>query len=328
MDTLSRKLMLCVIALATTYLVGCAGLHSYPQTAREGDTITLAVGSPKGMNRANTTVTYVPDLGAPVILHNTAGGVTGNLRGIFNLLPDKSSYTWMSDGSMQFLASGGLHTPRITIIALNLAGVPVGTGHIEITSDATYPDYLGLPHINDVDMALEIITGSGAPAPLLFSGLFSNWIADLADLEPLDQLEVAPPKITSTDGAGELLEPSFSAAEIHLTIPNLEIWDKAYLDSALEIFVSEMPQNIDSHLQTMWTTEGNDIVVMFVSPNSSFKYFEIAFSVVGIPALLDTTLASISAATFYNGNGVEVAAPNPLSTLSQWNITEYSVNGP
>ena len=77
---------------------GCTALQSFPGAARGGDTVALAIGSPDGMDRTNTTAVYVSQSDpnyVPTSDPDYPGvGTTQHalpIRSIFKLYADKSS---------------------------------------------------------------------------------------------------------------------------------------------------------------------------------------------------------------------------------------------
>ena len=73
----------CCIMLVAIAVAGCAALQPLPHSARPGDTIALAVGSPEGLTRMNTVVTFTPD-SDPV----NPVDLSSNIVAIFNASPD------------------------------------------------------------------------------------------------------------------------------------------------------------------------------------------------------------------------------------------------
>lgn len=82
-----------ILSITLIILQGCAGIKSFPNTARAGDTVALGLGWQKNFTRANTTVTITPSSGAPVTYLPNDPAV----RAIFNLYPDPVS--WMVVGT-------------------------------------------------------------------------------------------------------------------------------------------------------------------------------------------------------------------------------------
>jgi len=85
----------CLILLSVSIIVlqGCAGLKSFPNSARAGETVALGLGWQKNFARSNTTVTITPSSGSPITYLPNDPAV----RAIINLYPDPVS--WMVVGT-------------------------------------------------------------------------------------------------------------------------------------------------------------------------------------------------------------------------------------
>ena len=77
-----KRVWLCIFAAVFFLMQGCVAVQTFPTAARAGDTLTLAVGSPDGMTKTNTSVQFV------------SGSYTTALpiRAIIRLKPDNTSY--------------------------------------------------------------------------------------------------------------------------------------------------------------------------------------------------------------------------------------------
>ena len=145
-----------VLIIAGFFGTGCTALKTFPQAARGGDTIALAVGSPDGMTRANTTATFTSDSdGIPI-------DITANIRSIFKLYADKASSIYAKFSTTASIVNTSGHEPWVTIVALDLpTGLSTGPGQIQFNTPAAYPT-IG-SHINNFPVALEILPGTGTP---------------------------------------------------------------------------------------------------------------------------------------------------------------------
>ena len=66
--TKNNLLQLCKLIGTCLFISGCVAMQPFPNIARSGDTVLVAVGSPDGMTKLNTTALYVPDDAAPVLI--------------------------------------------------------------------------------------------------------------------------------------------------------------------------------------------------------------------------------------------------------------------
>jgi len=88
-------------------LGGCVGTQTFTTAARSGETVTLAVGWRKTLDRQNMTITFTPAAtGVPVTyLPNDAG-----VRSVFNLYPDPVSKLVVGTQTGQTLGTDALRT--------------------------------------------------------------------------------------------------------------------------------------------------------------------------------------------------------------------------
>lgn len=68
-------------------LAGCSGVQTFPNVARAGDTVSIAMGWQKKFNHSNTTVTITPSIGDPIVYLPDDPAI----RAIINLYPDPLS---------------------------------------------------------------------------------------------------------------------------------------------------------------------------------------------------------------------------------------------
>lgn len=290
-----------IAVVFTVMLVsGCVGLDAFPIAARAGDTITLALGSPEGMNRSDTTVTF----------EDSQGGVhdlTANVRGIFKLLPDKASKAWDAS-STSTLVSSAKHEPWLVVMALDLpASLPVGAGTIRITTSADYPSVSA--HINDVPIRLEILPGVGMPNPLEY--VFGTLPTSTA-FGDVQALESRPSVSVQTDGSTSSL---FGAIEIKL---NVETDKGANLTSSnVRVVTEDLTVVTGSRRNWFWDVyNGQEYTILMLSPVGLLADYEVRFklvfkqaNVIGAP-----TITSIR---YYDADGAEVSGPG----INQYAIT-------
>ena len=116
-------------------LQGCVATQSFPTVARGGDTITLAVGSPDGMNKSNTTAQFVSDV--------DASETPLSIRSIIRLRPDNTSNLALFDSFVNAEDYYTAHSQWLTVIVIDLPeALTIGGGQVEINSSASYGSYL------------------------------------------------------------------------------------------------------------------------------------------------------------------------------------------
>jgi hypothetical protein len=264
-----------VTALLSAVIVttGCVAVRSFPMSARAGDTITLAVGSPDGMTPTNTTVSYTPSGGSPIPL---------TIRSIFKLYPDKTSPAWLGSSAIGVENDTG-HGPWTTIIAADIpseypAGVPVptGSGDIQVSTSAVYPPPPAR-NINDTLIPLEILPGTGAPDPFEYEIVAGLPVAgDLSQLEPERRI-VVKPQFTGVGASG------YGAIEVTLTIPYLDV----IVDDVRVVIDDKMRLSaFDRKINYIWSIQGSDLVVSFMSPTGGLDYSHVNFYILS-PNLMD-----------------------------------------
>lgn len=283
-----------IIAFATLLLAGCIGLDTFPIAARPGDTITLALGSPEGMKRNNTTVSFEDSQGGT---HD----LTANMRGIFKLYPDRASKAWDSSNTFS-LVDNARHEPWLTIMALDLPqSLPVGAGTVRITSSATYPSINA--HVNDVPIRLDILPGTGTPASLEYvfgSAYTSSALGNVQSLEPRPSITVY------TDSNGNSL---YGAIEIKLHIET----DKgpSLTPSNVRVLMEDLTIVTESQRNWFWSlSNGQDYTITLISPLGWLAEYEARFQLVFKNASVVNT-PTMTSVRYFNVNGAEVAGPAP-----------------
>lgn len=305
---LSRRSLVAVVGLLVSIFVvglcGCTALKTFPQAARAGDTITLAVGSADGMSRANTTANFVSDA-EPGVDYDLTGGI----RSIFRLYADKASSLYASGSTPRFIVDTSGHEPWITVMVVDLPqGLPTGSGKVNVTTTATYPT-IG-SHINDKPIDLEILPGVGAAADLTYEfGLGSTMLGDLGLLEAQPHAQVMPmfPQAQAW--------PLYGAIEIKLQVPTS-------VGTAVRVVTDDMRVATSSNLNVITRRDSNgDLTVIFVNHTGKLRYYEPRFSIVLIdnPDQQNIFLATptITSVSYFDIDGNTVSGPLGSSFLVQ-----------
>lgn len=254
------KFNLYLLVLIVFMLQGCVATQSFPTVARGGDTIMLAVGSPDGMNKTNTTAQFVSDVDASV--------TPLSIRSVLRLRPDQTSNLALFDSFLNAEDYYTGHSQWLTVIFIDLpVALTVGAGHIDIHSSASYGTlYLG---INDIPMALEIIEGTGSRNEFTYNNNFGGvGPVDLASLEALPQVVVRPPNLASAF--------NFAAAEIKVNVPLGSIPNRAIRVVADDFYT----RNHQDQVQMSWTRDGDEFTVNFISPSATMESKQLRFSIV------------------------------------------------
>lgn len=276
--------------LSMLFLQGCVATQSFPTVARGGDTITLAVGSPDGMNKSSTSAQLVSDVdGSTVDLP---------IRSIIRLRPDQTSNLALFDSFVNAEDYFTGHSQWLSVIVIDLPeGLTVGAGEIHINSSASYGTFpVG---INDVPVSIEIIEGSGMRNEFTYNNNFGGvGPGDLSNLEPLPQVVMRPPHLTQMI--------SFAAAEIKLNIPVGSVHDRAIRVVADDFYT----KNSEDQVQMNWSRNGDDFTVNFLSPSATMEPKQLRFSVVLRPGnefIADTEPGIVSVKLYdINGELIEI----------------------
>ena len=294
------------ILLITLFIItGCAAVQPFPQLARAGDTITLAVGSPDGMTRDNIQVDYIPDANPGNVVDLNPG-----LRSVFKLYPDRTSKAWLYDDSLfsiNSLEDAINHATWLTLISLDLpTSIPEGTGIIKVTPtspDVYYPQVTG--SITDVDIHMEILAGLGSPNPFSYEPVATSLpiTRPLSDLEPAPQVIVSPPDATVSGCCG--------AIEFKVTAPWLSSTGQSVPDS--EIFIVQDAQNrlaLKRQINMNYARNGDQFTVIFVTPRVMVPR-QSRFTITAKPgnSLGTVTLDSVR---YFDQNGNELSGPAPF----------------
>lgn len=290
-------------AVILTGLSACVAVQPFPQAARAGDTITLAVGSPDDLKQTNTTVTYVPD-SAP----GTSVDLTPNIKSIFKLYPDKTSNVWLNQAAGIDSAAG--HGAWMSVIAVNLpTSVPVGTGKVYVaTTNATYPNFAH--SVNDVPINMEILPGTGAPNPLKY--LQYSWsntpvAGQLNALKPASQVVIRMPP----SSGGYSNSTTYGAVEVRIHMQMQDSSGLPLTDDYIAVVFDDQTQHLNSRIQSTWSRSGDDLLVTFVSPVGAMQSYEARCSIMVWP-----------------GYGSQVVGTPTLTSVKYFDVNGNPVSGP
>lgn len=285
-------------------LGGCTGLKTFPQAARGGDTIALALGSADGMSRANTTATFVSDA------DSRPYDITSGIRGIFRLYADKTSSLYAQGSMSGYIVETSGHEPWVTVMVVDLPqGLPLGPGKVHITTTASYPT-IG-SHINDLPIDLEILPGTGTTSALAYEfGQGSSMPGNLSLLEPQPHAQVIPSFPQNTNW------PNYGAIEMKLHVPTTA--GIALPPSALRVAVDDLISS--PGLSISYRHDANeDLTINLISAAGGLKYYQPRFSVTPLDnndvTISFTATPTVISVSYYDSDGNPVAGP-PASEYS------------
>lgn len=313
MDTL-RKVVY-ILVLGAVFLGGCTAYKTFPNAVRAGDTITLTVGSPDGMTRANTTATFISEADPENQID-----VTPNIRAIFKLYADQASlvYEAFTVFTEQIVMTSG-HAPSVTVVVIDLpTGLPTGPARIEFSTTATYPT-IG-SHINDLNtntqrlvaqghidppIALNILPGTGAPTEFPYEfGIGWFMKGDLTWLEAQTHAQVSPPFQAGNPASW----PEYGAVEVKMNLDT----DLPLTDSLFRVVADEVSFYTNSQRSVVSSLNGNELTVIFISPKGKLQYYEPRFAVV-----LDSSV-----------NFSQVPVPATISSIKYYDVDGNVATGP
>jgi hypothetical protein len=291
-----------------TILNGCVAIQPFPNYARSGDTITLAVGSQDGMTRINTQAWFTSDASPANEID-----ITQNIRSIFKLYADRTSQMYSPDHGNADINFRYLHHEQWqTVIALDMPqGLPVGPGTVRVETAASQPQPLetGIfgpyPDVNTVSIRVEILPGIGSSNPLQYKTTYGGTLnGSYTDLQPARQALVKPP----VEDPQSNWTTTYGAIELKVNLPMADVNTGTLTENNLRVVTQEVSNYTRSKLQTTWSLNGNVLTVLFISANGKIQYYEPRFSVVAQSADFSATPTLLSV-SYFDVNGNVAAGP-------------------
>jgi len=301
-----------ILAITIILLQGCVAIQSFPTVARAGDTVTLAVGSPDGMTKANTTAQYVSD-------SDSANPINLPIRAIVRIRPDNTSFVGTFHFSASYISANESHSPWLSIIILDLpSGLPVGTGKVNVTTSAVFNF---VTNVNEIPISLEVIDGVGARNPFSYMSNFGQSAGDLTHIEPMKQLVVRTPKVSQNS---PFYNNRYGAVEIKLNaiVQKIGGGTGVVSDFYFRVVQDDMYMaNTRSQTSMSWSRTGDEFTVNFTSP-VGMGFFEPRFSIIANTLtgyeVAASPQPSLTSVTYYDLNGNVVFTDTP--TVSDFTI--------
>lgn len=290
-----------LILFVLLVLQGCVSIQSFPTAARAGDTITLAVGSQDGLTADTVQVLYFAEG------QSTSRDLTPDIRSVFKVMPDKTSYTWQYQAGQLNNYSG--HRPWLNVIALDLPeDLPVGNGYFKIVLDDSViePNPGLVAPVEPEQIAIEILPGDGSPSlfqykPYTFSSSPSN--GNLEDLESLRRV------ILRYAGNPYYNGEEVAAAEYRIKLPvNGDPADLS--DSDIRVVWDDKPGDEIMQVQLSWSRQYDELTVNVVTnppPGMQYRVRQIRFSVIITYGGLDPSVVpQLLSYRYFDNNGNEI----------------------
>ena len=311
MYTKTIKLLVSLIGILSLLATGCTAVKTFPNAARPGETVSLAVGSPDNLTVSNIdNVQFVSDAapGSPV-------DITANVRSVFRLYADKSSSVYtdgVGTGTSQIVRTSA-HEPWVSVMVIDMpeelspgTPLPTGPGHIAITTKpgVTYPTIGN--HINDKTIAMEILPeslpGDGTASPLEYEfGTCCTLPGNLALLEAAPRALVKS-DITDTTG----ITTGYGAIELKLDFTG--VTSAPINDSNVRVIADDMTTFSESNRHVITGVNNEVLTVIMMSLSEQLKPYEMRIQAVLTSGNTFTgPPPSIAGITFYDLNGNTVA---------------------
>ena len=315
------RFLAALISIFTLLATGCTAVQTFPNAARPGETVSLAVGSPDNLTVSNIdNVQFVSDSapGSPV-------DITANVRSVFRLYADKTSRIYTDGGSTGTgtgtaqIVRTSAHEPWVTVVVIDMpeelsAGVPLptGPGHIAITTtpDVTYPTIAN--HINNKTIAMEILPenlpGDGTANPLDYE--FSTCCTQPGNLA---LLEAAPRTLVASDITDATdITTGYGAIELKLDFTGKTT--APISESNVRVVADDMDVFTGSNRHIITSVNNEILTVIMTSMSEQLKSYEMRFEAVLTSGNTFTGLPpSIMSVTFYDING------NTVTDLTNYN---------
>lgn len=297
--------------------VGCTAVKTFPNAARPGETVSLAVGSPDNLTVSNiNNVQFVSDAapGTPV-------DITNNIRSVFRLYADRTSriYTDGAGTGTSQIVRTSAHEPWVSIVVIDMpeelspgTPLPTGPGYIAIATkpNVTYPSIGN--HINDKTIAIEVLPenlpGDGTASNLDYEfGTCCTMPGNLALLEPAPRVLVAS---DITDASG--ITTGYGAIEL-----KLDFTGKTAVpidESNIRVVADNMDAFTSSNRQIITGIHDQVLTVIMMSMSEQLKPYEMRFEAVLTSGNTFTGLPpSVASVSFYDING------NTVTDLTNYN---------
>ncbi len=298
-----------IILLALLVIQSCVGFQSFPNVARGGDTVTLAVGSIDGMTKSNSSAVFESYVD---------GTITAlPIRSIVKIRPDNTSEIATFDplytGNIEYYNS---HSPWLVLAIIDLPqGLTVGKGEVRVTSAGSIN--IGA-NVNQYPIKIEIIDGIGTANSFDYytGGGASSTTGNISRLEPQQQVVIRPPVISN----GWYNAGFYGAAEIKVSVPTQKtgggitgLYDvKVVLDDMLYTHNA-------SQTNMIWSRDGDIYTIYYVSPKASMKFYSTRVSLVLKNGFEFIGTPQILSVTYFDADGNVKTAATP--TISDYSIT-------
>lgn len=297
------------VAAAALLFTGCVALQPFPNAARSGETVTLAVGAADGMTVNNTTVEFFPGPDPAAVTP-----IPVPIRSIARIYPDRTSKAWLSEDVLS-IPRRSSHGGWLAIVVVDLPTLPEGAGFMRVStnSEVSYPRFAATP--NGTDLPFTVLPGSGTSNPLNYAVIDgTSEGGDLTKLDALPQVIIKPP----VPAEGTATSVSYGAVEMDIALQLSSRDGSPVVDDGIAVVLDDQPQNLINQTQLIWSRSGDNFKVILVSPKGMYSHEtrvsivprggpEYPYDINGTPML--------NSITYFDLNGALTSGPIPtLST--------------
>lgn len=275
-------------------LQGCVAVQTFPLVARQGDTITLAIGSQDDLTKDRITLEFVSDNPSSPS-YQIPIDISSSIRNIIRLFPDKTSRAWVNYGPTMTMQSFVGHGAWQNIMVVDLpVDIPNGPGLFKVTFSPAVllPNTAAVQNVEDIDIGIEILDAAEPEDNRNNFNYYQNpgisLLGNLALLQPMSQVVVRY-------GRGEgnyfnyLSGKDVSAAEYKLKIPVVN--NESITNDELHVVLDERPGFNPAQAQVSWSVANDVITVNIVFPTSfTVKEASIRYSLIIDGSIDDNTL--------------------------------------
>jgi len=248
------------LLLLLPLIIGCSGVQTFPNMARAGDTVSVAMGWQKRFKRNNTTVTITPSVGDPVVYQPDDPAV----RAIINFYPDPLSNIVVGTKTKNNIFKYG-----------NTYGSLINSNYTDGDMDWWQTvAFVDLPPTLAVGEAnIQLMNSTGDVASSVVNVIEGNGVADLFNAEgngPMDATQLAALERTS----------NFEVSIESPVIPYAVEMEFTHTEQVIVVNPNEL-KNI------LWTDDGMVLKVMLIPASSSplTSLYDFKFYISGLAAL-------------------------------------------
>ncbi len=249
--------------IALIFQYGCSSLQPLPVAARSGDTILLGIGTHRGLDQSDVTLTLISDAEP-----SNPMDITSGIRSVFNIYPDPTSE------AARYSVASDIGLPMQTMVVLDLPlDLPHGDATIETDIDPA-PEYpVG-------DQTIEILSGVGTPHD--FDSALGGYLGiDISSMESLEHGIIKPSSVGNAFIAAAQFEVDFDEGAVNGDDLQAVILPKDTFDYNL-MYVY--------YPNITWSHDGVSMRIQVLCPNSTIPQNLFRIEIISPPEVADPGL--------------------------------------